>query len=395
MTDDRLSAAMAWLRADVRRFDLAVAAATLALGSLLLFVEPNDFETGRPEWVAGLVAFVVVLFRRWQPFVMLAVALAWTAGHVALFDRPTPTVFAVIVLVATVAVRLERTRAIVFGLSVGLSIYVLGLIGNDAELGDARALIGIVWTAFAVGVADAVRSWRRYRDATAAEMRSAVLASEARVRQHVSEERLEIARELHDLLAHNLSVMNVQTGAALHLLRNDPDRAEASLQVAREAGRTVLDELRELLAVLRHEGDGADAPTSSLPTFDDLPGLVDTLRATGLDVRWRTEGEARALAPAVSLAAYRIAQEALTNAAKHGIGGADLLTTWSDAGLGVRVENPVGATATADVAGSGLGLIGMRERAVANGGHLDVEATGTRHVIDARLPVSAGVGPTR
>ncbi|MEM8748107.1 MAG: histidine kinase [Actinomycetota bacterium] len=327
-----------------------------------------------------------MLFRRVQPFLFLAIALVWTAVHVAVWDRPTPTVFAVVVLLATSALRLERWPAIALGASIGGSLYVLGLIGNDAELGDSRAVIGIVWSALAIGIADAVRSWRRYRESAEAQLRSTVEAAEANTRRQVSEERLAIARELHDLLAHNLSVMNVQTGAAQHLLRSDPDQAEESLQAARDAGRNVLDELRELLAILRHD-DGSDGePTSSLPTADQLPALVDTIRSTGLDVDWTRAGEARPLTPAVSLAAYRIVQEGLTNAAKHGAGSAHLVTEWTDDELSIHLSNPAAARSGE---GSGLGLVGMRERATANGGDLSAELVAGKFVVEVNLPTAA------
>ena len=192
-----------------------------------------------------------------------------------------------------------------------------------------------------------------------------------------------IARELHDLLAHNLSVMNVQTGAALHLLRSDPDQAEASLMTAREAGSTVLGELRELLAVLRRDGDDG-APTSSLPSADDISQLVDTMRATGLNVTWNRTGLPRPLSPMASLAAYRIVQEGLTNAAKHGDGSAGLTTSWDDEGFTIAMTNRLGAEA--DPIGAGLGLVGMRERAAVNGGRLTAAFHDDGFVVEAFLP---------
>ncbi|MEM9748055.1 MAG: histidine kinase [Actinomycetota bacterium] len=386
MSDSAGTRFWSWLRADLRRFDLAVALLTLGVASALITGSSERFDSGWPEVAAGVGAFALVLFRRVQPFLFLAIALVWTAVHVAVWDRPTPTVFAAVVLLATSALRLERWPAIALGASIGGSLYVLGLIGNDAELGDSRAVIGIVWSALAIGIADAVRSWRRYRESAEAQLRSTVEAAEANTRRQVSEERLAIARELHDLLAHNLSVMNVQTGAAQHLLRSDPDQAEESLQAARDAGRNVLDELRELLAILRHD-DGSDGePTSSLPTADQLPALVDTIRSTGLDVDWTRAGEARPLTPAVSLAAYRIVQEGLTNAAKHGAGSAHLVTEWTDDELSIHLSNPAAARSGE---GSGLGLVGMRERATANGGDLSAELVAGKFVVEVNLPTAA------
>ncbi len=388
VSDTATPAALAWVRADARRSDVAVALVTVGIASLLLAGAPERFDTGWPEVVAGIGAFGLLLFRRRWPFAVLAVAVAWTFGHVVTLERPTPMIFAVVVLLATACGRLERWPAIGLGVTVAASIYLAGLITVGYEFGDARAVIGIAWTAGAVGFADASRSWRRYRESAAAEVRAAVLAAEAQTRQQVSEERLEIARELHDLLAHNLSVMNVQTGAALHLLRSDPDQAEVSLTAARDAGRSVLDELRDLLGVLRHEGDD-EAPTASLPSIDRLPALVDTMRAAGLRLDWADTGAPRPLAPAVSLAAYRVVQEGLTNAAKHGTGSATLATEWNEKGITIVIGNQV-----AESDGTGLdhqgghGLIGMKERTAANGGHIVVDALDGRFMVEAWLPAA-------
>ncbi|MEM7323322.1 MAG: histidine kinase [Actinomycetota bacterium] len=386
---------MAWLRADIRRFDLAVAVVVVLLGLALSYGTPDDFDSGWPDLAAGIGAFVLLTLRSWRPRVVFAIAVVWSAAFVLVYERPTLLVFAGLVLLSTVCVRLERWPAVGLGVVSAIGLYASGLRLSDADqFGDARAVIFIAWAALAVGVADAVRSWRRAQEAADAQLRSALLATEAQTRQHVSEERLMIARELHDLLAHNLSVMNVQTGAALHLVRDDPDGAEESLVAARDAGKNVLEELRELLSVLRHD-DGEEALTSSLPTVDQLPQLLETMKSAGLDVHWDRDGEPRPLAPAVSLASYRIVQEALTNSAKHGSGRVDLVTNWESDRFTIQVTNQKVATANSgdgggDVDGGvgGHGLIGMRERAVTNGGRLTAGQVGDSFVVDAWLPAT-------
>ena len=380
---------IAWLRADQRRLDLAIAAVTTLIGMLLVRGAPDEYDVGWPEVVAGVGAFVLLAFRRRHTLVLLAIALVWTSIHVAVWDRPTPMVFAILVLLTSACVGLDRWPAIGLGALVAAWLYTIGLVTSRTEYGDARAVIGIAWAAGAVGIADAVRSWRSYSETAEEQVRTAVMAAEAEASRQVSEERLVIARELHDLLAHNLSVMNVQTGAALHLLRSDPDQAEASLLTARDAGGTVLDELRELLAVLRRDGDDA-APTSSLPSSDDISGLVDTMRAAGSNVTWNSSGAPRSLSPVASLAAYRIVQEGLTNAAKHGDGKVELTTTWDDGGLTIVIANAVGAAA--DSTGAGLGLVGMRERAAVNGGRLTADMRDDRFVVEAWLPTEREAG---
>ena len=383
---------IAWVRAEPRRIDLAIAAVTTLIGTLLVVGAPDEYDVGRPEVVAGVGAFVLLAFRRRHTLVLLAIALVWTSIHVAVWDRPTPMVFAILVLLTTACVGLDRWPAIGLGAVVAAWLYTIGLVTSRTEYGDARAVIGIAWAAGAVGIADAVRSWRSYKETAQAQVRTAVMAAEAEASRQVSEERLVIARELHDLLAHNLSVMNVQTGAALHLLRSDPDQAEASLLTARDAGGTVLDELRELLAVLRRDGDDA-APTSALPSSDDISGLVDTMRAAGSNVTWNSSGAPRPLSPVASLAAYRIVQEGLTNAAKHGDGNVELTTAWGDGGLTIVIANAVGAAAAAaDSTGAGLGLVGMRERAAVNGGRLTADVRDDRFVVEAWLPTECEAG---
>lgn len=380
---------MRWLRADPRRFDLAVALLVSVVGTTLVVVSPEGFDSGWPEAASGVGVFVLLLLRRQAPIVLLLVALAWIATHVVVWERPTPMVFAAMVLLATASVRVERPTAIALGLFVGLGAYVAGLIANSVEIGDGRAVIGLAWAGVAVGVGDATRTWRRYRASAQAELQSTLLAAEAQAQALVSEERLTIARELHDLLAHNLSVMNVQTGAALHLLRSDPDTAETALTTARNAGNSVLDELSDLLAVLRHEGD--DAPTTSLPSVAELGELVDMMRSSGLSIEWIQSGEPARLPAVTSLAAYRIVQESLTNAAKHGDGSVELTTTWEIEGLRIRVKNAVGSGGGI---GSGQGMIGMRERATLNGGQLDVCEAHGQFVVEAWLPATHASEPS-
>ena len=381
---------LVWLRSDPWRFDLIVAFVISGFGTALVLAGPEEFDTGWPEVAAGVGAFVLMALRRRWPIPLLAVSLVAVAAHIAIYERPTPMIFATLVLLATVCVRLDRWPAIAVGASIGISMYLLAVVGTEAQAAESRALIGVVWAAFAVGAADAVRSWRRYRESVDAQMRAAAAAAAAEAREQVTEERLTIARELHDLLAHNLSVMNVQTGAALHLLRSDPDQAEASLTTARDAGRNVLDELTGLLSVLRDgESTRGSAPTGSLPTIDQLDGLVDTMRSSGLDVTVSQTGSTRSLSPGASLAAYRIVQEGLTNAAKHGDGTAQVGLDWSGDGLTIVIANPISSRRTTpDGPASGQhGLIGMRERAAANGGRLRYGPKQSFFQVDAWLPV--------
>ncbi len=176
MISEGAGSAAAWLRADQRRFDVVVAALTAGLSTLLILGSPDNHDTGWPEVAAGVGAFVLLVYRRRAPLVLLAVALAWTVVHVAVYDRAVQMIFVALVLLATACVRMERWPAIGLGALVAAGLYLLAILHNDAEVGDARAVIFIAWTAAAVGVADAVRSWRRFRESADAQVRSTVLA---------------------------------------------------------------------------------------------------------------------------------------------------------------------------------------------------------------------------
>ena len=125
--------AIAWLRADPRRLDLAIAAVTALVGTLLVLGAPDEFDAGWPEVAAGVGVFVLVALRRWQPFVLLAVAMVWTTAHVLIWDRPTPMVFAVLVLLTTACIRLDRKPAIGLGVVIAAWLYTLGLVNNDTQ----------------------------------------------------------------------------------------------------------------------------------------------------------------------------------------------------------------------------------------------------------------------
>lgn len=189
-------------------------------------------------------------------------------------------------------------------------------------------------------------------------------------------------------------MVNVQSGLAAHLLRADPDQAEAALRVVRSSAGAVLDELGQLLSVLRQDGE-ADAPTGPTPALADLPALVESFAGAGLDVVWETTGSPRPVNDVTALAVYRTIQEGLTNAHKHGAGTARAALRFGSDGLEVVVENPIADGAGASATGprerseGGFGLLGMRERVSAAGGTLDAAARGSRFEVRARFPLTA------
>jgi signal transduction histidine kinase len=236
----------------------------------------------------------------------------------------------------------------------------------------ARGNIGLLFAVLmAVAIGDAIRTQRAYVAAVEGRARRAEESREQEAHRRVIEERLRIARELHDVVAHRLALISVQAGVATHLMHSRPEQAIAALSHVRQAANTAVTELGTVVSVLRQDGD-PDPTTLPAPGLADLPGLLDTVAASGLRVRFQQKGTTRALPAAADLAAYRIIQESLTNAHKHGAGGtADLDVVYRDDGVTIDVSNPVRVPGPDDsVVGTRHGLIGMQERATALGGAL-------------------------
>ena len=187
-------------------------------------------------------------------------------------------------------------------------------------------------------------------------------------KRRADEERLRIARELHDVLAHSISVINVQAGVGLALLDSDPEQARTALTTIKAASKEALGEVRQVLDTLRAPGA---APRAPAPGLDRLPELVEQAASAGLTVAVETRGAHRDLPPGTDLAAFRIVQEALTNVVRHsGSRHARVLVDHRAGALTLRVDDDGPATG-ADAGGSGNGLAGMRERAAALGGTIE------------------------
>jgi signal transduction histidine kinase len=207
----------------------------------------------------------------------------------------------------------------------------------------------------------------------------------ARAREAVEQERARIGRELHDIVAHSISLIAVQSGAAAAMLRRDPDRAAASMDFVEGAAREALAEMRRLLGMLREGEPGGELAPQ--PGLGDVQQLVERARESGQAVQLRVEGAHRRVPLGVDLAGFRIVQEALTNARRHSNGGTtDVRIACRPSGLEIRVTNPIPEQAPPpDPAGHGL--VGMRERTLLYGGHFEAgpQSDGTYRVA-ARLP---------
>ncbi|HKA04500.1 MAG TPA: histidine kinase [Acidimicrobiales bacterium] len=319
------------------------------------------------------------------PVLVLAVTAAATILYHALGYPNGPFVLALVIAVFGAIGRGHRLAAWIIA-AVGYAGYfvVAGLVGWRHSPPLAGVLGFAAWLIVVLVVADLVRV-RRERAFDAAHGR----AEEERRRQ--SEERLRMAQELHDVLAHNISLINVQAGVALHLIDERPEQARIALAAIKDASKDALGELRSVLGILRAPDD--EAPRGPAPTLARLDGLVAQAAAAGLAVDLDVDGEPRPLPAPVDLAAFRIVQEALTNVTRHAgtarratvhvhYDEGDVTVQIDDDGTGVPVRTG------ASTVGTGSGIQGMRDRAAALGGTLEAgpRASGGFRVL-VTLPV--------
>jgi signal transduction histidine kinase len=361
-------------------------------GWLLVMLATTSVRTGGYERLDAPLALAVVgvwaplLLRTYRPALALAGTLVTESTVLAFLTVPDalaretggmgayqPVPLATMLAVATLAARVPRRTGWVVGIGAGLVLMVVGLTVQSTETALTDLVVFyLVVTAAAAGV---WRSGRRDHAERMARERA------EHAQQAVLDERLRIARELHDVLAHNLTLVNAQAGVARYLLRTDPAAAERALRdITTHTGRAV-DELRATIGLMRRRDDeGATGPDDGrrpVPGMGDVDQLVASFRAAGTQVDVTTDGTPVALSQQVELAAYRIVQEAVTNAAKHAPGAVvDVRIAWTDAGVRLRIANALDREPDRPRApGTGNGLIGMRERAAAAGGTLRAGAT--------------------
>jgi signal transduction histidine kinase len=364
-------------------------------------VDQEGMGTDQPLLILPVVLLlcVVVALRRRMPEKMLVLAAAVGVAQLVLDVYTTPANFAMLLIVYTAAAdgaRWASRLALIGGLCAAPLAQIRWPATDSSLLGDiAVAVFQTVPFALAWVLGDSMRTRRAYL--AQLEERAARLEREreAQSKVAVAAERARIARELHDVVAHNVSVMVVQADGAAYVLDAAPDQAKKALETISSTGRQALAEMRRLLGVLRtgeHEESGEYVPQ---PDVQQIEELVEQCRGSGLPVDFKVEGTPRPLPSGVELTAYRIVQEALTNTRKHGgpNAGASVRLVYFDDGLGLLVEDdgkgaPHELYEEGGVDGQGHGLIGMRERVGMVGGTLDAgPRPGGGFRISALLPL--------
>ncbi len=343
----------------------------------------------RPSALAVTLALlytVPIAWRRRHP--IAAFAVVWAAGvaaSVALDSAVLP--FAMLVALYTVASLCERRISLPAGGITAVGMLIIQLTTRHADTPGDFVIDYVVFAAAWV-LGDSVRIHRAYT--ASLEERAALLQRERedRARRAVAEERARIARELHDVVAHSMSVMVVQAGAARRVMEEQPQRAREALGSIERTGRQALAEMRRLLGVLRKEDD-RELALAPQPGLDQLGVLVEEFREAGLPIDLVVEGEPISLPQGVDLSAYRVVQEALTNTLKHaGPARARVLVRYGERELVVEVnDDGHGAPAGRDY-GRGHGLVGMRERVGLFSGELQAgPGHSGGYSVRARFPV--------
>jgi signal transduction histidine kinase len=377
----------------------ALIAAALALGALGALLS-DESRSGRlpegPGIVLGvalaLAATVPLAWRRRAPLEILGALGVANVLYAALGYPEGPAGLALLVALFGVASAYTARRSLIgFGIAAGAG-EVLALVPDSAGQRAENGLFWIVLCIAAWSLGTQVRHRRLRRAAQEErdeqERRERELVAERRV----AEERLRIARELHDVVAHGVSVMVVQAGAARSVLAADPERAEGALRTVEATGRHALAEMRRLLGVLREGTSGEATGTAPVPGVADVPELIRASEAGGVPTTLEVVGEPGEPPAAAGLTAYRIVQEALTNVRRHAGPGARATVRI------VHREGEIEVTVEDDGAGPrgairpGHGLTGMRERAASLGGRIDVgPRPGGGMRVRARLPLVEAV----
>jgi signal transduction histidine kinase len=323
---------------------------------------------------------IALLVRRRYPRAVLAFVFAVGLLYVSLGYVQGPNYVSVAVAVINACMagdRLAARVAVVAGWV--LFLWLPAAFGVSATPSWLAALAIAAWLLLLLAAAEALAN-RRERAVEARRLR------EQEARQRAGEERLRIARELHDVLAHNITTINVQSGVALHLIDEQPEQARTALQAINEASADALREVRSALSALR--GDGEQPPRAPAAGLDGLGELLSRASAAGVGVSLDVSGDRRPLPASVDLAAFRIVQESLTNVVRHaGATAASVTLTYGDGDLAVQIDdNGRGGAAS----NGGSGIAGMRERAAALGGRLDAgPAPGGGFRVSAHLPVGS------
>lgn len=350
-------------------------------------LSPADDLSWRSAIPPAVAAALSLLWRRRFPRSVVAVTTVCAGFACAFGYLVTPILLGpVMVALYELAVQAPGRTVRVYYLATTAVVVAASLSGDRSEYPWFLDVLNpVLFLLLPVALAESVRFRRDYLTAVTARAEYAELNREEEARHRVAEERVRVARELHDVVAHHLALANAQAGTAAYLSRTSPDRVQPILDDLAGTTSAALRELKGTVGLLRRPDD-PDSPLEPAPGLARLPELTDAFASAGLDVAVTVEGRERELSPGVDLTAYRIVQEALTNVAKHAATDtASVRLSYGDDRLTITVTDhgaaqPTGAT--------GFGILGMRERAESAGGRFRAgPLPGGGFTVTTELPV--------
>ncbi|MGA5820156.1 sensor histidine kinase [Kitasatospora sp. NPDC094028] len=356
------------------------------------FVTPDPVTA-----VLALVSAAAVFAHRRHPYAVVAVTLVSTMVLSVTSPRLTPMLATPLLLALYfLAVRTDRVTALRASVATAALLTGMTLVfGPGGPIGERIGVLA--WALLPGALGDNIRNRRAHLAAIEERAERAERTREEEARRRVADERIRIARDLHDVVAHHIALANAQAGIAVHLMDSHPAQAREVLSHITDATGSALQELRATVGLLRRAEERA--PLEPAPGLDRLPELINSFERAGLPVRLTVEGEARPLSPGVDLTAFRIVQESLTNVAKHARGAdAEVTLAYRGSRVALSVANGRPGPARRPVplpppapGESGFGLIGMRERAGAVGGRLSADhRPDGGFLVTAELPLRTG-----
>ena len=372
--------------------DAGIALLIFPLSYVPPFLDEGERVALVPTLLVSIVVALALLVRRRYPVGVLCVMLIMGIPTLLTGAHTVPVTVGAAVALFTVASNARR-RTTLIATAVTL-VSVVGLIAGSAdEVEGIQTGIGVmVWVALAGAIGDGVRSRRIYVRVLEDRAHRAEETREQMALARVTEERLRIAQELHDIVAHHIAVVNIQAGLASRAMSKEAyGTAATAVDRVSEAARSALDDLSAVLRLLRASDDVERREPA--PGLGQVGELIDSYAHADHRIRWSMRGQTVSLDPASELTAYRVIQEALTNATKHGVpGGTYLTVSWESAGLVITVSNPVGNDPEGNAAapvGTGFGMIGLHERVASIGGHISAgRQPGGPFVVRAMIPYS-------
>lgn len=359
--------------------DVAVVAALVSELSTAL-------TTGKFEGLAVMAIMVIAALARRRMPAAATVAAIGGSGLAAVLPESAVPVW-VVAQVCIFSLTLRRQGAISVALPIihASTLYVAGLVALHLLAFEPLSFGLPLWTAAAASAGYALRSQKATIAALHEMVRVTAEAKDSEIQRTLGEERIRIARDLHDAVAHNIAVINVHAGAAEKAMRIDSHRAIESLEQVRMASRAVLQELQDILLILRSPGQLDDI--GPMPTVEGIPALLESGKELGLEIDSHLD-ELPGLDAATEAALYRVVQEALTNAHRYGDGRARLVLEAQARSVSLSITN--GYTRTKESTRSGHGLIGMRERVESAGGELRLDDHDETFRVHVTLPIKSG-----